>query len=280
MIKKILLILLLISLIFYIIISNPTSNSKINNSKDKFNSHYSYIAHAAGGINGETYTNSLEALEKSVNNGYRLIELDLLVTSDNKLLAYHDWKALSELCKFKDNELHLLKISEITKCEFNINNINYTFLDGVKINKIFMENKNLILITDKIQNFKILKKEFEFQDRIFVETFGIINYILAKLHGIKNPMYNFTIGRRNLLYVNFFNIKLITTSADNLIRYNKTFSDFIENEKIIFSYSSNDKNFNLKNIGKTTSAVYTDFWNLKTKMCDQIEINLSKCQKY
>ncbi|MDB4184047.1 glycerophosphodiester phosphodiesterase family protein [Alphaproteobacteria bacterium] len=272
-------------LTLYIIVLTPSSNSKliidkINNNNEKFSSHYSYIAHAGGGINGETYTNSLEALQKSINNNYKLIELDLLVTSDKKLLAYHDWKSLSELCKIKESELQVLKISEIKKCKFSINNNDYTFLDGSKINKIFTENKNLILITDKIQDYKILKKEFKFQDRIFVETFGIANYILAKLYGIKNPMYNYTIGRRNIIYVKFFNIKLITTSTDNLVRYKSIFSNFIKDKKIIFSYSSNSKNFNLKHIGKTTSAVYTDFWNLKTKSCDQLNIDKSKCQKY
>ena len=42
-----------------------------------------FIAHAAGGINFDTYTNSVEALEKSIDNGYRLIEIDLMETSDN-----------------------------------------------------------------------------------------------------------------------------------------------------------------------------------------------------
>ena len=37
----------------------------LNNNKDEAN----FIAHAGGGINSDTYTNSIEALEKSIQNG-------------------------------------------------------------------------------------------------------------------------------------------------------------------------------------------------------------------
>lgn len=49
------------------------------------------IAHAAGGIKGKDYTNSEEAFRNSYNNGYKLIELDLSLTSDGELVARHGW---------------------------------------------------------------------------------------------------------------------------------------------------------------------------------------------
>ncbi|KIL45798.1 hypothetical protein KP78_21470 [Jeotgalibacillus soli] len=49
------------------------------------------IAHAAGGIKGKDYTNSEEAFINSYNNGYKLIEVDLSLTSDGKLVARHGW---------------------------------------------------------------------------------------------------------------------------------------------------------------------------------------------
>ncbi len=53
---------------------------------------YELIAHALGVIDDETYTNSIEAFEESYNNGHRLFEVDISITSDNKLVARHGWE--------------------------------------------------------------------------------------------------------------------------------------------------------------------------------------------
>lgn len=49
------------------------------------------IIHATGGINGLSYTNSKEAMELSLKNGYRLIEVDFNYTTDNRLVCVHNW---------------------------------------------------------------------------------------------------------------------------------------------------------------------------------------------
>lgn len=48
-------------------------------------------AHAGGSIDGYTYTNSLEAIEKAYSNGYKVIEVDLYMTSDEEVVCVHDW---------------------------------------------------------------------------------------------------------------------------------------------------------------------------------------------
>ncbi len=50
-----------------------------------------YIAHAMGGIDGFVYTNSIEAFKANYDKGYRLFEVDLLFTSDDVLVARHEW---------------------------------------------------------------------------------------------------------------------------------------------------------------------------------------------
>lgn len=50
------------------------------------------VAHAGGGINGRTSTNSLEAMNLSADSGYRIIEVDLSLTSDEELILLH-WDA-------------------------------------------------------------------------------------------------------------------------------------------------------------------------------------------
>ena len=51
-----------------------------------------FIAHAGGAVNGETYTNSLEALEANYAKGFRFFEMDFSWTSDNELVAIHNWE--------------------------------------------------------------------------------------------------------------------------------------------------------------------------------------------
>lgn len=49
------------------------------------------IAHAMGGINNHTYTNTLDAFVANYEQGTRVFEADLLLTTDDKLVARHEW---------------------------------------------------------------------------------------------------------------------------------------------------------------------------------------------
>ncbi len=49
------------------------------------------VAHAGGGIDNKTYTNSYEALNSNLEKGFRYFELDFLFTKDDKLVCLHDW---------------------------------------------------------------------------------------------------------------------------------------------------------------------------------------------
>ncbi|BBI32823.1 phosphatidylinositol-specific phospholipase C/glycerophosphodiester phosphodiesterase family protein [Cohnella abietis] len=50
-----------------------------------------FIAHALGGIDGASKTNSYEAFIANYDRGYRLFEVDLLETADGEFVARHDW---------------------------------------------------------------------------------------------------------------------------------------------------------------------------------------------
>ena len=69
-------------------ISMPSENNVFTLYKDTVESS-SYFAHALGGIDGYTYTNSAEALENSYASGFRLFEADFSLTSDGKAVLSH-----------------------------------------------------------------------------------------------------------------------------------------------------------------------------------------------
>jgi len=50
------------------------------------------IAHAGGAVEGWASTNSLEALQHSAAMGHRYIEVDLMLTTDGKVVLNHDWQ--------------------------------------------------------------------------------------------------------------------------------------------------------------------------------------------
>ena len=50
-----------------------------------------YIAHALGGIDGKTYTNSSQALEQNRKKGFKVFEVDLDFSSDDELIAWHSF---------------------------------------------------------------------------------------------------------------------------------------------------------------------------------------------
>ena len=283
---KIFFFILFFLYILFININNgqKISNYFFNNIQNK-NFSTSFIAHAGGGIDGKTYTNSLEAVNQSIINSFKLIELDLLVTDDNKIVAQHDFNILYEICnlsiffdKNKKTKKNFL-FRDLDNCS-KIFNGKYTLLKEDKIIEIFENNKDLILVTDKIDNYKLIKNKFKFQDRLIVEVFTIKDYLKAKIYGIKNPMFLFTDGRRNIFYTIFFNMKLISVSTANVKKYNTYFKYLLRNKVSIFSFSSNSENFNKKYIGNSITGVYTDFWNIKNFSCTEMKNNPKFCVSY
>jgi glycerophosphoryl diester phosphodiesterase len=61
--------------------------------KTDYNGFMAYrVAHAGGGINRKTYTNSFEALDTNIKKGFKYFEIDFSFTKDGKLVCLHDWK--------------------------------------------------------------------------------------------------------------------------------------------------------------------------------------------
>lgn len=118
-----------------------------------------FIAHAMGGIDGIKYTNSYEAFQASYDRGYRLFEVDLILTKDGKLAARHDWTddyqpglldrngGASTLSEFKDTLIYG----------------KYEPLSVRDIVRLMRENPDFYLITDtKEIKVEKVKKQFEY----------------------------------------------------------------------------------------------------------------------
>jgi len=125
-----------------------------------------YIAHAGGQIEGEKYTNSLEALEYSYSKGFRLFELDLIQTSDGHFVAAHDWELWATMTNFTGElpptKEHFLSMTLLDK---------YTPLDMDSINKWFLKYEDAILVTDKVNSPIEISSLFIDKSRLMMELF-------------------------------------------------------------------------------------------------------------
>lgn len=141
-----------------------------------------YIAHAGGEINGVKSTNSKHALDENYKKGFRNFELDIIETSDGKLVAAHDWNMWA---RFTDYTGSLPP----THAQFMKQKIygDYTTLDMDGINAWFKNHPDAILITDKVNDPIAFSDAFIDKDRLIMELFSVMAVEKASEHGI-HPM--------------------------------------------------------------------------------------------
>ncbi|QHX36918.1 glycerophosphodiester phosphodiesterase family protein [Spiroplasma sp. BIUS-1] len=166
------------------------------------------IAHAGGAIDGNSYTNSLDAMNKSYEDGFRYFELDFMTTSDDKIVAIHDWDRW-----FKDNNKKKIPTHE----EFMNSKIKgkYSPLDIATLNVWFKEHEDAYLITDKINDPKRFLTEFDYPKRTYMELFSKQAVIEANEIGFGNTLLSlhaFTYGDKLIDFMLENNVKYITTS--------------------------------------------------------------------
>ena len=263
------------------------ASGKINYINTNLNE-YNFIAHAGGGIDGLAYTNTVDAIYNSIENNYRLIELDLLVTDDDMIVASHDWKSFKNYCKKYIEKKESYSYKDVRKCNNNLEKNNeYQLADEYFIRQILntygeMPNE-VTFVTDQIQDFKLLKKKFKgYESRIIVEAHSILNYLIAKKYF---PLVALTYndGRRYKYFVKFFNIDLIVIRSSLIEKYKNELEEMLKNKKIVFSNTTNNKKFINKYLGKNVTAFYTDFWDIKNNKCtEKIKdfSNNSPCHTY
>ena len=139
--------------LLFILIAFSCCINKTKDNKPEYWEHF--IAHAGGAIDGNIYTNCLEALDLSYSKGCKLFELDLVLTTDGKIVAQHD-------------------PPEVTEAVFMNRRIaeKYTPLNMEAINLWFQDHPDAILVTDKINDPRRIFNEFSFPDRLLMELFS------------------------------------------------------------------------------------------------------------
>ncbi len=144
------------------------------------------ISHAGGAVYGFKLTNSLEALEESYNNGFELIEMDFEWTSDDKVVAIHDWGPMVK--RLYMTEEKVLSLDEFKNSEVFMD---LTLMEFGEVIDWFESKKGVYLVTDtKGDNEKLLNYIYENHKKvrniIIPQVYSFDEYELAKEMGFEN----------------------------------------------------------------------------------------------
>lgn len=109
---------------------------------------YKIMAHALGGLeNTYTYSNTLEGLQQSLALGYKFIEVDLILTADNKLVCSHGWSEQT----YKDTGVRYDRNNPVMTYEQFMNTKiqgKYTTIDATKIVEMMKKNQDIYVEID------------------------------------------------------------------------------------------------------------------------------------
>ena len=125
------------------------------------------FAHAMGSIDGIRYSNSLEAFQMNYSKGFRVFEVDLMLTADGKVVALHDGI---------ETDYGLDRpVLEVTASRFKNTKYkgSYTPLDLADIMMLLENHPDTVIVPD-------VKSDFEATYRVIVRDMGDRNPALFK----------------------------------------------------------------------------------------------------
>lgn len=141
-----------------------------------------YIAHSGGAIDGHNYTNSKEAVLKSLREGYRFVELDLRLTLDGHYFAAHYY---SDFNKDTDHASFFFLPPTASQVKSRRLHGQYTPLLLTDVAQLMKDNPEMILVIDKGNDYAKMLSECPFPDRMIVEVSTYSQFVSARHAGFK-----------------------------------------------------------------------------------------------
>ena len=239
--------------------------------ENQFNQEMKFILHAGGvtpeGIIG---SNSIEALENSYAQGYRIMEIDLCWTKDNQLVCVHDWNSYYAP-RFGKDSLTLQEFSKVKGSYYGYTSM--TLDDLIQWMKL---HNDAIIVTDikenNVMGVELLAQKVpELKDRFWIQIYGKQEYDTISELGFKNiilTVYSMSweekqnaeklveFAEKHLLIGITFPIELLELIPD----YLKT----LKKAKVpLFVHTVNDTEIQRELFTAGVSGIYTDYGNLK-----------------
>ncbi len=177
-----------------------------------YNGPYNLIAHGGGAIDGKVYSNSLEAVEESINAGMKFVEIDLIKTSDGKYISGHDWKLFNDITDNTERGDEPMSFAEAKKAKIHGE---YTVMDEKDIIALMEKYPDWVLLIDKARDIEHLAEVFApYRDRVILQVYGLIGYARALRADVKYPTLRLKGGRRGVkeiykVFMDWMNVKSV-----------------------------------------------------------------------
>ena len=268
-------LLLLASLYFYtqknnhqsINIPQETTSQESNHKSPPLKSDTNrYLAHAGGEIDGQRYTNSLEALNSNYALGFRIFEIDIITTSDGHLVCAHDWDTWKRFTGFKGESPPTLK--EFLKHKIKEK---YTPLSLEMLHEWFKNHPDATLFTDKINDPKAVSAVFTSTHQLLLKLISFHTIKAAKTLNIEfvlsENLLN-DLGDNKIEELQKLNVKYILISRKSIKEKEalllkikdagiKTYASHVNFEK------GKDELYVFNNEMKFIYGFYADVWDFK-----------------
>lgn len=182
---------LLITLLVLLLLITGCASDDSSIDEDVNNFQVERVAHAGGGFEGLTYTNSFEALDYNMGKGFTYFEIDFEFTRDNELVCMHDWTgSFSKAFSFWQEEIPTLEEFEnLVK-----NNSKYHICTIYTLKSWLEQNPHTYIITDvKQDNLKALDiisgMISNYETRIIPQIYYPLNFNVVKEMGYENIIW-------------------------------------------------------------------------------------------
>ncbi|QHI72785.1 glycerophosphodiester phosphodiesterase family protein [Aminipila terrae] len=148
------------------------------------------IAHGGGTVDGFDTSSSVDAVMQAINNGFKVIELDMEFSSDNKIIMLHDWDrtVTTYLGRKFDNKLTLNQFSNQLICG------RFQALTFDKLTKILDQYPQVRIVTDtKEDNIKLLtaisEKYPDYVNRMIPQIYDYSQFQAVSSLGYKDIIF-------------------------------------------------------------------------------------------
>ena len=204
------------------------------------------IAHAGGGINGQNYSNSIEALNENYAKGFRTFEMDFSWTADDQLVCLHDWKKrFKKVFGFKTKQP--LSLNEFQKLIEDTDKLHPCTLDSLVI--WLIDHRDAKIITDvKYDNLDaiklIIEKHPTIKSQLIPQFYQPSEYQILKNMGFEKLiwiLYQYKGSLRSVVK-QVENMKLVAVSMRASQAKKRVMQQMKKNGVNLFVYTINKEN--------------------------------------
>ena len=155
------------------------------------------LAHAMGGIDENDYTNSLEAFDEAYKNGFRVYEVDLVVTKEGEVVCSHEYldengevieysSFMQEKIKGKYTPVDLAKLVDLMEVYPDV----YMMTDIKWDNSMGSSNDDVITLVSALVQEASMRETKDILDRMIIQIYNPKSYeIMQSIYPFKNYVY-------------------------------------------------------------------------------------------